>query len=408
MKFVIDTTPLRTYPHYRRVFLGHLVSFFGSQITYVALPWQLYELTHSSAQVGMLGLAQLIPLITMGLLGGAIADAFERRWVCVVAEVLLVLCNIVLLGLTLTNHITPTAIYVIGATMAGLNSLHRPAFNAMMQLLVKREDLPRISPLNSFTHTFGMIAGPAVGGILLSGVGIMWTYVIDMLTYLFATCMLISLPKLVVDGIEKRRVSVATIREGLAYAQSRKDLLGTYIVDIVSMLFAFPNSLYPLLAATVAGADKLGWYYSATAVGAFIGTLSSGWTITPRRHGRIITLAAAGWGLGIFAFGAASDHFYLSLVMLAFAGWSDMISGIFRGTMWNQTIPAEKRGRLASVEMLSYASGPLLGTSIMGLMAEQLGAGKALMLGGLAAATGCLVVGRSLSTFWHYQAEKHS
>ena len=380
------------------------MSFFGSQITYVALPWQLYELTHSTFDVGLLGMAQLIPLLVMGLWGGAIADIFERRWVCVIAEALLVLCNITLIGMTLSGHISATFIYIIGGIMAGLNSLHRPAFNALIQQVVRHEDQARTSPLNSFTSTFGMIAGPAVGGVLLSSVGITWTYVIVMLTYLFATGMLLGLPKIAMPLDAAKKVTLGAIKDGLDYAVKRRDLLGTYLVDMFSMTFAFPNSLFPLLAATVAGTEKIGWYYSATALGALIGTLTSGWTIPRVRHGKIITFAAAGWGFGIFAFGCSTDFFYPSLFFLALAGWSDMVSGIFRGTIWNQTIPADRRGRLASVEMLSYASGPLLGNSLMGFMADAWGPSKALMLGGLTAAFGCLVIGRGLREFWDYKA----
>lgn len=404
MKLILDISPLKEYPLYRRLFFGRLVSFFGSQITYVALPWQLYELTHSTFDVGLLGMAQLVPLLVMGLWGGAIADIFERRWVCVIAEVLLVLCNVALISLTVTGHITAAAIYTIGGIMAGLNSLHRPAFNALIQQVVRHEDQARTSPLSSFTSTFGMIAGPAVGGVLLSTVGIVWTYVIDMLTYLFATGMLLGLPKIAMPLDAAKKVSLRAIKDGLDYAVARRDLLGTYLVDMFSMTFAFPNSLFPLLAATVAGTDKIGWYYSATAFGALVGTLTSGWTIPRVQHGKIITLSAAGWGFGIFAFGCSTDFFYPSLVFLALAGWSDMVSGIFRGTIWNQTIPADRRGRLASVEMLSYASGPLLGNSLMGFMADVWGPSKALMIGGLTAAFGCLVIGRSLREFWHYRA----
>lgn len=402
----LDLKPLRTYPEFRKIFFSRLVSFFGSQITYVALPWQLYQLTQSTFQVGLLGLAQLVPLFAVGLMGGAIADRFERRWICVFAEFFLVLCNVALVFLTVTDAVTPTGIYVIGALSAGLNSLHRPAFSALVPQLVKREDLARVSALNSFPTTFGMIAGPAVGGLLLATVGIKWTYIIDGLTYLFAMCMMMSLPKIDVPGKATARVDLSAITEGLRYAFSRKDLLGTYLVDMFAMAFAFPNPLFPLLAAKVAGEDKIGWYYSSIAIGAMLATLTSGWTIQRVRHGKIITLAAAGWGVGIFFFGLTHQSFLISLCFLVFAGWSDMISGIFRGTVWNQTIPADRRGRLASVEMLSYASGPLVGNSIMGFMADAWGASQALMLGGLLALTSCLILGLGLKPFWKYEAPR--
>jgi MFS family permease len=403
LKIALDTSPLREYPLYRRVLAGHLVSFFGSQITYVALPWQLYQLTHSTFQVGLLSLAQLIPLLVVGFWGGAVADAFERRWVCVFAEVLLACCNLVLIALTLTHTITAHHIYAIGAVMAGLNSFHRPAYNSLIPQLVKPQDIPRISPINGFCTTFGMIAGPALGGILLSGVGVAWTYAVDFATYAFASWTLLGIPRIEVPGSE-RKVNLSAVTKGFRYAWGRKDLLGTYLVDMVSMAFAFPNPLFPMLAAQIAGNDKVGWYYSATAVGACLGTLTSGWTPSRRRHGMIITLAATGWGLGIAGFGLTVNHFIPSLLFLVAAGWSDIISGIFRGTVWNQTIPGEIRGRLASIEMLSYASGPLVGSSIMGFLADLKGPSWALTTGGLLAAGGCLILGRALPPFWHYRA----
>jgi MFS family permease len=402
---LIDMSPLKTYPQYRKVFFGQLVSFFGSQITYVALPWQLYQLTNSTFQVGLLGLAQLIPLLGVGLIGGAIADRFERRWICFYSELLLAICNVILVLLTISQRVTPGWIYLVGALMAGLNSLHRPAFSALVPQLVKREDMARVSPLNSFPTTFGMIAGPAVGGLLLASVGIKWTYVIDGLTYVFAMAMMLWLPKIDVPGKGVARVNFGAVKEGLQYALSRRDLLGTYLVDMLAMSFAFPNPLFPLLAAQIAGADKIGWYYSSIAIGAMLATLTSGWTLNRIRHGKMITLAAAGWGIGIFFFGLTSQSFLPSLCFLIFAGWSDMVSGIFRGTVWNQTIPADRRGRLASVEMLSYASGPLIGNSFMGFMADAWGASTALMVGGTLAATSCMMLGRALPPFWLYKAK---
>jgi MFS family permease len=401
MSLLIDLTPLKEYPNYRKVFCGQLVSIFGSQITYVALPWQLYEITQSTFAVGALAMVQLVPLLLVGFVGGAIADSFERKWICVVSEFLLALCNLVLIYLTLTNNINVLSIYILGALMASLNSLHRPAFSSLVPQLVKIEDMSRISPLNSFIGTFGMIAGPALGGFLIAQIGIKWTYLVDFGSYLFAMIMMLQLPKIPVPD-STRKVSWQSIKEGLSYAVRRKDLLGSYLVDILAMVFAFPNPLFPMLAATISGKDKLGWYYSSIAIGALLATLSSRWTINQRRHGKMITLAACGWGVFIILFGFTLPFFYLSLTCLVLAGWCDMISGIFRATIWNQTIPADKRGRLASVEMLSYASGPLIGSTFMGWLADITIPKTALILGGLLAILSCILIGRILQEFWFY------
>jgi MFS family permease len=171
------------------------------------------------------------------------------------------------------------------------------------------------------------------------------------------------------------------------------------------MTLAFPNPLFPLLAASIAGADKLGWYYSSIAVGALIATLTSRWTLFKKHHGQMITLSASLWGVCIVLFGLSLNFFYLSLLFLMAAGFFDMVSGIFRSTMWNETIPHDKRGRLASVEMLSYASGPLIGSTLMGWMADVWSASQALMIGGVSCFIICLLGGWSLREFWHYEAQ---
>ena len=404
MPLYIDTSPLKNYPLYRKVFFGQLISIFGSQITNVALPWQIYALTGSAFDVGAMAMVQLVPLLSMGMIGGAIADSFDRRWVCIISEILLALCNAILILLTLCNSITVGWIYALGACMSALNALHRPAFAALIPQLVPKTVLSRISPLNSFISNFGMIAGPALGGLLISQFGIAWTYAVDLLAYLFAISMLLQLPSLKVSS-DFIPVSLKRIREGMAYVKERRDLHGTYIVDIIAMTLAFPNPLFPLLAASIAGADKLGWYYSSIAIGALIATLTSRWTLFKKHHGQMITFSASLWGLCIVLFGLSLNFFYLSLFFLMAAGFFDMVSGIFRSTMWNETIPHDKRGRLASVEMLSYASGPLIGSTLMGWMADVWSASQALMIGGVSCFIICLLGGWSLRAFWQYEAQ---
>lgn len=404
MSLFIDVGPLKEFPLYRKVFAGQLISIFGSQITNVALPWQIYALTGSTFDVGAMAMVQLIPLLSMGFIGGAIADSFERRWVCIICELLLAICNLLLIILTVTGFISVGWIYAIGATMSALNALHRPAFSALIPQLVPKTELSRISPLNSFISNFGMIAGPALGGLLIAQFGIKWTYAVDMVTYLFAISMLSQLPKLKIPG-DFQAVTLKRIKEGLSYVKSRRDLHGTYIVDILAMTLAFPNPLFPMLAASIAGADKLGWYYSSIAIGALMATLTSRWTLYQKLHGQMITLSASLWGLFIVLFGLSLPYFYLSLLFLMAAGFCDMVSGIFRSTMWNETIPHDKRGRLASVEMLSYASGPLVGSTLMGWMADILSASEALMIGGVACFFVCLFGGWSLREFWQYKAQ---
>jgi len=399
---VLDLSPLKNYPNYRWLYLGQLISFFGSMITYVAIPFQMYEITKSTVHVGMLGIVQLIPLVISGFYGGALADSFDRRRLVVITEIASAVGNLMLVAFTLSGSQEYYFLYALSAVMAVCKGIERPALEALTQQLFSKKDIPKVSTLQSVKTTAGMILGPAIGGVLISSVGITATYAIDFLTYavsIFCILKLKNLPALK----DKRKPNLSSIVDGFKYAWRRPDLMGTYLVDMASMTFAFPNPLFPALASMMGDPGKLGWLYSAPAVGAFIGSLSSSWTHKYLRHGKAITIAAFLWCVGIFAFGLTSN-FYLWLLFLGLAGWADMISGIFRATMWNETIPEDYRGRLASVEMISYSSGPLLGNTFMGFLADKQGFGNALMTGGVVGGVCVLILGLGIRQFWKYSA----
>jgi MFS family permease len=399
---VLDLSPLRKYPNYRWLYTGQFVSVFGSMITYVAIPYQMYDITKSMTHVGMLGIVQLIPLVISGFWGGALADSFNRRKIVIFTDIANALGNLLLILFTLSGSKEFLVLYVLAGVMAIFKGLERPALEAMVQQLFDKKDIPKVSSLQSLKTTSGMILGPALGGVLISSVGIVATYAIDLLTYAVSLICILQLKNLK-ELKEKRKVSVSSILDGFNYAWKRPDLMGTYVVDMASMIFAFPNPLFPALAMAMGDTGKLGWFYSAPAVGAFIGSLTSGWTHKVLRHGKAITICAFLWCVGMFLFGMSS-HFYLWLFFLALAGWADMISGIFRATMWNETIPEDYRGRLASVEMISYSSGPLLGNTFMGVLADKQGFNNALMIGGVIGGILVLILGLGIRQFWKYSA----
>lgn len=403
---MLDLSPFKKYPNYRWLYLGQLISFFGSMITYVAIPFQMYELTQSTTHVGMLGLVQLVPLVISGFWGGALADSFDRRQLVILTEIASALGNALLIAFTISGSKEIYFLYALSGIMAIFKGLERPALEALTQQLFDKKDIPKVSTLQSIKTTSGMILGPALGGVLISSVGITYTYVIDLLTYVVSIICILKLTNLP-QLTEKRKPNLATIADGFKYAWKRPELMGTYLVDMASMTFAFPNPLFPALAKLSGDPGKLGWLYSAPAIGAFIGSLSSSWTHKVLRHGKAITIAAFIWCVGIFAFGL-TDNFYLWLLFLGIAGWADMISGIFRATMWNETIPADYRGRLASVEMISYSSGPLLGNTFMGILADKKGFGNALMIGGVVGGIGVLALGLGITQFWKYSASRAS
>jgi MFS family permease len=400
--FSLDVSPLKENSNYRWLYLSQLISFFGSMITYVAIPFQMYEITGSTFHVGMLGIVQLIPLVISGFWGGALADSFDRRKLVVITEVAAAVGNLFLVGFAFSNSQAYWILYLLSGLMAIFRGIERPSLEALTQQLIKKEDIPKVSSLQSFKTTTGMIMGPAVGGILISTFGIVATYAVDCLTFVVSIYCLMQLKNYPVL-LNKRKADLSSIMDGFRYAMKRPDLLGTYVVDMASMTFAYPNPLFPALAKTLGGADKLGWLYSSIAIGAFLASLTSGWTHKVLAHGKMITICALLWCVGIAAFGV-SQNFYIAIFALAFAGFVDMISGIFRSTIWNETIPSDYRGRLASVEMISYSAGPLLGNTFMGAMAEGVGFENALMWGGIAGGFLVLIVGVGISSFWNYKA----
>jgi MFS family permease len=193
----------------------------------------------------------------------------------------------------------------------------------------------------------------------------------------------------------------------LHYAASRQELFGTYIVDFVAMVFSMPTALFPAMAESYGKTELIGLFYSAPAIGSFIAIILSGWTTKVYRHGLAVVIAACCWGMAITGFGLASNV-WVALCVLAVAGGADMISGIFRSTIWNQTIPNHLRGRLAGIEMIGYTSGPLLGNTQAGLMASMIGTHNAIILGGILCITGVGICARFLPKFLDYDASVHN
>jgi predicted MFS family arabinose efflux permease len=269
--------------------------------------------------------------------------------------------------------------------------------------LVERDELAAAGALSSFRMTIGMVVGPAIGGVLIATIGLPLTYTVDVATFLFSLAML-RLMRAVPPPPGAGAPSLRRIIEGVQYARSRPDLLGTYIVDIVAMFFGMPFALFPAIAEGFGGAGALGLLYAAPSVGSLVATVSSGWTADVKRHGRAICLAAAGWGAAIVAFGL-TDNLWVALVFLAIAGGADMISGLFRSVMWNSTIPDELRGRLAGIEQVSYSTGPLLGNVESGVAASLIGVRGAVVSGGILCVVGVAVTAVALPVFWRYRSE---
>ena len=371
-------------------------------VTYVALPFQAYQLSGSSLVVGLLGVAELLPLLVTAFLGGALADVHDRRRMLQLTELSFAVASAVLLANALLPHPQLWLLFVVAALMAALDGLQRPSLEALTPRLVDRDEIPAAAAIGTLRGTVGMIAGPALGGLLIAAAGLPFTYTFDIVTFLFSLAML-RLMRAAPPPVEGASVSLHGIVEGLHYAAARPVLLGTYAIDIVAMFFGMPNAVFPAFAHEFGGAGVLGLMYAAPAVGAFLATITSGWTRSVRRHGAAISFAAMGWGAAIMVAGLAPS-LALVLVGLVVAGGADTISGIFRMTVWNQTIPDHLRGRLAGIEQVSYSTGPLLGNVESGVAASLVGIRGAIVSGGALCVVGVVGTVLLLPAFWRYDS----
>ena len=396
----MDLRPLRRHRDFRWLYSAQLVSFLGSMVTYVALPYQMFRLTGSSLMVGLLGLAELLPLLLTAFLGGALADTVDRRRMVLATEVGLGLGSGALALAALAGRPPVWVLYGVAAFMSALTGLQRPSLEALAPRLVDADEMPALASLAAFRGSVGMIAGPALGGMLLASTGLAATYLVDLATYVFSWLAIRTI-RAALPADAGASPSLRSVLDGFRYARSRQELIGTYVVDFVAMVFGMPLALFPALAASWGGPRALGLLNAAPACGALVASLTSRWTPRVHRHGLAVMLAATVWGLAIVGFGFC-DGLVPALLFLACAGGADCVSGLFRMTLWNQTIPDSFRGRLAGIEMASYMSGPLLGNVEAGMIAAAFSVKVSVISGGALCVACVLLCALFLPRFFSY------
>jgi MFS family permease len=357
--FVIDLAPLKKSKDFSLLWAAGLISYFGSMITYVAVPFQIKELTGSYVAVAISGLVEIVPLIIFGLYGGVLADAIDRKKLIWVTELLSLLFTGILLINSMMDSPNLLLIYIVSGLFAATSGLRQPAMQAALPRLVAHEDMTAAAALMSLRWQVGVIVGPAIGGVLISTYSVAVGYAADIATFV-VSIVLIAFMRNIPPSHEADSPSLSALIDGVKYAFSRKDLLGTYLIDLAAMFFAMPTALIPFWADQLGAPWALGLLYAAGTVGSIAITLTSGWAKSVHFYGRAIMWAAIGWGVAI-ALSGATNYLWLVLLFLTLAGASDMISALFRSAMWNQTIPDNLRGRLAGIELLSYSVGPLAG-----------------------------------------------
>lgn len=394
----VDLTPLRARD-YRLLYIGQFVSLFGTAISYVVLPVQMYALTHSSLAVGLLGVAEFVPTLGLAFVGGALADAVDRRRLILFCESGMALaCGALALN---AARSAPHAwvLFATSAVIAGLNAVHRPALEALTPRLVALEQMPAVAALQAIRYNTTFIVGPGLAGIIVSSLGATVAFSINAATFLVSLLAVFSIRGVRVSP-RAERPSLRAVRESWSYARSRQELIGTYVLDIIAMFFGMPVALFPAIAEQFPGA-AVGWFYSMMAVGPLLVSATSGWTAHVHRHGVAIVASVVVWGIAIVLFGAATNLWF-ALAMLALAGAADNVSGLFRMTIWNQTIPDRLRGRMASIEMLSYLTGPYLGNAEAGLVASAFGLRASVVSGGVLCVVGAVIAAMCLPQFVRY------
>ncbi|MEV1172032.1 MFS transporter [Nonomuraea sp. NPDC049784] len=398
----IDLSPLRDSRDYRLLFSSGVITMFGTLITMVAVPYQMKQLTDSYVAVGLVSLAEFVPMVVCGLWGGAIADALDRRKIIVLSELGLLVTSAALMVNALLPSPQVWVLYVMGAISTGISCLQRPSLEAVFQQVVKHEQQAAAAVLSSMRWNFGAIVAPALGGLLVTAYGSAAAYGVDTLSFVLSLALLWRIRSLP-PAEDAAPASLKSLVEGVRYAAGRSDLMGTYLVDIAAMVFAMATSLFPFLADELRAPQALGLLYSAAAVGALIASLTGAWAARVQRQGLGVIVAATLWGAAV-ALCALAPNVWVLVVCIALAGAADMVSGIFRMTMWNQTIPQELRGRLAGIELLSYASGPMLGNARASLMANVGGTRFSLGSGGLLCVAAVLGLAAALPKFRRYDA----
>ena len=400
-RLAVDLGPLRRYPAFRRLFIGQTISTFGSEIAAVAAPYQLYQLTHSTLQVGLLSLCELFPLLTLTIAGGAIADAVDRRRMLLITETLLAL---VALGFA-ANAALPEprvwAIYVLTTLAMSVFSLGVAGMNTVIPRLVEPHELLTANAIENVYGSTTNVAGPAVGGLLIAVLGLKGAYLLDAATFAGSLWSIWRLPPLrPLHDVE--RPSLRTIKEGFRFVRVKPVLLGMFLVDSNAMLFGMPRALFPALAGGKAGV--LGLLYAAPYAGALAASVLSGWIRHVRRQGLVVAIAAAVWGVAIAAFGFSDETLWLALLMLAAAGAADNVSAVLRGTILWTVTPDHLRGRVSGIEFAQVAATPALGNVEAGLVASLTSVRFSIVSGGLACVVGTFIVALAVPALIHYDA----
>ena len=424
-RLLVDITPLRVSPAYRRLWLGNTLSYVGTQLTLVAVSLEVFALTGSSFAVGLLGLAALVPLVVAGLYGGAIADRHDRRRVALTSSAVMWLTTVGIAAQAWAGLESVPVLYALVALHSGASGINQPTRGAIIPALVGLPLVPAANALNMMTFSVALMVGPVLGGVLVAAVGYAWTYSIDVVTFLAALYAVWRLPSLPPQRAETATASgtrwgLASVVEGLRFLGSRPNLRMTFLADIVAMTTAFPRALLPAIGAVVLGGGEaaVGVLLAAMAAGAFLAGLFSAPFTRLHAQGWGVYVSILVWGAAVAAFGGVvwwaqslpdgdprlTLAFALAALCMAVGGAADSLSGVFRGSILQSATPDHLRGRLQGVFVVVVAGGPRLGELLTGGASVGLGEGPTLLAGGVLCMLGVTALMRWQPGFLRYDA----
>jgi MFS family permease len=402
-RIAVDFSPLRDYPHYRRLWIGQAVTFVGSEMALVALPVQVWQLTHSTLLLGLFSLTQLVPLLTLTLVGGAIADAFDRRRMVLVTETLQAVGMAGLLVNAALPHPNLAAVFAFATVVEACFSAGVAGMRSLPQRLLPEEVFAHAGALDSIYYGIGGLAGPALAGVIIGVAGLPVVYAIGTASFAATVLALWGLPPMPPHP-EADRPGIRSIVDGFRFIAGEKVILGFFLVDTNAMVFGMPIALFPAIAAHFGEEKLVGVLYSAPAAGALVAGLGSGWVADVRRQGLVVVAAASLWGAAIAGF-AFAGRFWLALVLIGVAGFADQVSAIFRNAMLLARVPDRLLGRVRGIEFMQVASAPSLGNVEAGVVASLTSIRFSVASGGLLCVAGTLASAAAFPALLRYEAK---
>lgn len=405
-RILLDLSPLRGSRDFRLLFAGQMVSLAGSQLAAVAVPFQVYALTRSSLQVGAVSLGQVIPLVAGALVGGSLGDVADRRRLLIVTSALLALTSGALAANATAPHPSLVIVYLVSALAAGLGGVVSTAVQAVVPSLVAGDRLVAAFGSMQIVDQVGMVAGPALSGVLIAWAGLRWVYAADAGSFVVAALAAVAMSAMSA-GQAADRPGGGSILAGFRYLRRRQVLQGTYLIDLAATVFGQPRALFPALAAGVfgGGARTLGFLYAAPGVGALVGASASGSLERVRRQGWAVVAAVSVWGAAIAAFGVV-HVLWLGLLLLVVAGWADVISAVLRNTMLQASVPDWIRARMSALQTAAVEGGPQLGNLEAGAVGGLVSTEFAVVSGGIACVLGAALVAGLLPGFRQHHREE--